>query len=236
MLDEFFTLVRESWQKTHGEKAQFWQGYGLAALVFSLAVLLPIAALLIYFNFSFTQHFFSPFSNAVLTITLLTVITIVGILYSMFLFAAIPYLSLRYLRNDPLTFSLAARKALVQKWPLFVNWFLFAAIYGLIYRFLKSGFACDQCAIIVACLFTMLHMILAFAILEVLDKNESPFTAFMNAWQFFIKNIVFCILVAVWLLCLSIFSVVTLFIGSIWAVPAKYNAIVLLYDRVRTSC
>ncbi|MCD6046803.1 MAG: hypothetical protein K0S08_450 [Gammaproteobacteria bacterium] len=236
MLDEYFTLVRESWQKTHGEKALLWQGYGLAAFVFSVAVLLPIAALLIYFNFSFSQPLFSGFSNAVLTITLLTVITIIGILYSMFLFAAIPYLSLRYLRNDPLTFSLAARKALVHKWSLFINWFLFAAIYGFIYRFLKSGFACDQCTLIVACLFTILHMILAFAILEVLDKNESAFTAFINAWQFFFKNILFCLLVAIWLLCLSIFSVVTLFVGSIWAVPAKYNAIALLYDRVRSSC
>lgn len=233
-MGDFLSFAKDTWKKTYGEKALFWRAYGFVLGVLILAVFLPIAVLVAYFHY-FSVLTFANTSVTVILVSVLTVIAVVGLFYNLILLASLPYLVLRFLRHEQegVSFSVTARKALVHKWAIFANWFLFSLIFGFIHVLLKHWMTCDGCIILRSTIFTLMHLILSMAILDILDKNETAFVAFANAWKYFIQNFLDVIMVVIWCGLLSIFSLITLFIGSVWTVPAQYNAIVLLYERFR---
>jgi len=232
MWTEACTLARESWNKTNGEKALFWRAYGFVWLIASLAIFAPFLMLVLYFRFyDYFQHVLSaPVTFFVLFAS--GVLMVVGIFYSIFLFAALPYLCLRYLQGEVITSSLAFRKVLVRKGALFLNWFFFMVIYSLLHTLLHTIWA-GQCYLLCVFAFIVFNIVWAFSLLYILDKNEDAFMAFAVSWKMFFKQPLFCLLIAVWVLVLMLFGFFTLFIGSIWAAPAQYNATVLLYQKMQ---
>jgi hypothetical protein len=228
MLD-FTSLIKTSWKKTDGQKALFWKGYGFVLLFLVCIVYLPIAVLVTYFHY-FTGPTLPNTTLTVFLVVALIVIAVIGVFYTIILFSTLPYFALRFLKQEePFNFSAIARKALVHKWAIFANWFCMGFTFGIIHKLLETLTGCYTCVALQLAVFTLLHLMVSIATLEILDKNKPTFIAFANTWKLLFNNFISFILTSVWLCLLTLFSFVTLFIGAIWAVPAQYNAIALLF-------
>lgn len=227
----YIAFAKETWKKTEGEKALVWRAYGIAWLVLSLIVFVPAIALMGYFQHY--QYFQTTMSGSATFFVIFTaaILFIIGGLYSIFLFASIPYLCLRHLQGDPISVSVAVKKALLHKWKIFLNWLLFSIVYGILHTVVRKIFSGD-CVLVCTYVFILVHIIWNISVLNILDKNETAWLAFLNSWRVSVHDIALFLFSGIWVLALSLFSLLTLFIGSIWAVPAQYNTFIMLYQSM----
>ena len=191
-------------------------------------IVIPAIVLLAYFQHY--AHFQSVLTSTSIffIIFLSIVILVIGGFYAIFIFASLPYLCLRYLQGKPITAEAAVKKALLNKWVILLNWLLFSMVYAILHAFTRKIFLGND-FLVSGYLFTLIHFAWDLALLRILDKNEGVWEAFVSSWKIASQDIFLFLFAGFWVFLLSIFSVMTLLIGAIWAVPAQFNAVVLLY-------